>query len=63
MGKPMKAREALSSALVRTIEGDPVIRCYSASQRADADDWAIELKYSDGSYATVRQLPKETGEE
>lgn len=54
----MKAREALSAALIRVIEGHPVIRVHSSSQTSDADDWRIELKYPDGSYATVREIDR-----
>jgi hypothetical protein len=55
----MLAREALSKALVMVIEGEPVIRVLSGSQRSDADDWRIELRYPDGSYKTIRELPSD----
>lgn len=38
----MKAREALSSALVMVIESThPVINVRSASHKTDSDDWVI----------------------
>lgn len=54
----MKARDALSQALIMVVEDNPVIRVYSASQQADGSDWRIELKYPDGSYATVREIDR-----
>lgn len=54
----MKAREALSAALVMVIEAThPVINVRSTSHKTDSDDWVIETKDADG-YHTIRELPK-----
>jgi hypothetical protein len=55
----MTAREALSHALVLTIEGQPVIQCVSVSHGRKEDDWVIVTRDSDGEYQTIRELPKE----
>lgn len=55
---PMKAREALSAALVYVIEAThPVINVRSTSHQTDSDDWVIETKDAEG-YHTIRELPK-----
>lgn len=62
MGKPMKAREALSAALVYVIEEThPVISVRSASHKTDSEDWVIETKDAEG-YHTIRELPKQEAE-
>jgi hypothetical protein len=55
----MTAREALSRALVLTIEGHPVIQCVSKSHTFDADDWVIVTKDESGKFQTIREIPKE----
>jgi hypothetical protein len=55
----MTAREALSRALILTIEGHPVIQCVSVSHGRKEDDWVIVTRDSDGEYQTIRELPRD----
>ena len=58
----MKAREALSAALVYVIEAThPVINVRSTSHQTDSDDWVIETKDAEG-YNTIRELPRQEAE-
>lgn len=55
----MKARDALSRALVLAIEGHPVVQAVSRSHTPEADDWVIVTRDSNGEYQTIREIPKE----
>lgn len=54
----MKARDALSRALVLAIEGHPVVQAVSRSHTPEADDWVIVTK-RDGQLETIRELPED----